>query len=66
MDVSKMMWWEREKLLTEKDKSALLRAVNSNWEEIDVDSAETAAGQYELSSVISRKRHAEEFVAGIN
>lgn len=65
MNVSDLPWWEREKLLTEKDKYAMQRAINSRWEDIDPSWAETPAGEYELKSIISRKRHQAEWIAGM-
>jgi hypothetical protein len=64
--MNNLPWWEREKLLTEKDKQAIQRAIYSNWEDIDESWAETEAGKNELHSIIMRKYHQEEFKAGID
>ena len=58
-------WWEREKLLTEKDKDAIHRAIHTRWEDIDTESAETEAGKAELESIISQKRHLDEWLLGM-
>ena len=65
MDVSNLQWWEREKLLTDKDKEAIQKAIYSRWEDIDINSAETDAGKVELESIISSKRHRQEWLAGM-
>jgi len=64
-NVASLMWWEREKLLTEKDREAILQAKDLPWPEIDEEAAETEAGRYELHQVAIRKYHNEEFHAGI-
>lgn len=65
MDVRNLQWWEREKLLTDKDRDAIEKARYSRWEDIDVNSAETEAGKYEIEYIISRKRHTAEWLAGM-
>ena len=65
MDVSNLQWWEREKLLTDKDKEAIARATAQHYGDIDEDAAETDAGRYELHSLIMRKYHNEEHLAGM-
>ena len=60
-----MPWWEREKLLTAKDKDAVQRAIYAAWEEIDTDWAETDAGRYELDRIRSSKMHRDEYAAGL-
>lgn len=60
-----MPWWERKKLLTDKDREAIQKAINSRWTEIEEDWAETEAGKNELHSIKMRKFHHEEFLAGI-
>ena len=65
-NVLTMPWWEREKLLTPKDKEAIRKAKScSDWTEIDENSAETEAGRYELHDIIMRKYHREEFRVGM-
>lgn len=59
------MWWEREELLTDKDKEAIREAKEKAWTEIDENAAETEAGRYELHNIIIRKYHNEEFYAGL-
>ena len=58
-------WWEREKLLTAKDKEAIQRAIHARWTEISEDWAETELGREELHHIILRKYHQEEEMAGI-
>lgn len=65
MNVALMHWWEREKLLTEKDKEAIRRARQTCWEEISEDWAETEAGRYELHHIIMTKYHNDEYRAGM-
>ena len=60
-----MMWWERERLLTEKDKAAIDVARGQDWAEIDEDSAETVHGRYILHDIIMTKYHNEEYSAGM-
>ena len=64
-EITKLTWWERQKLLTEKDKEAIQRAIYERWEDIDIDSAETDAGKVELESIISSKRHRQEWLTGM-
>lgn len=61
-----MNWWEREKLLTEKDKAAIERAKSLDSGEIDEDWAETEAGREELHLIAIRKYRYEEYQAGIS
>ena len=56
--VCSLPWWEREKMLTPKDKEAIA-------EGLDEDCAETEAGRYELRSIKMRKYHDEEYSAGM-
>lgn len=65
MNPAHLPWWEREKLLTDKDKQAIQKAVNLHYADIDENEAETEAGRYELHSIVMRKYHNEEFKAGI-
>lgn len=65
IDVGKLQWWEREKLLTEKDREAIQKAMYTRWEDIDENAAETEAGKYEIQSIRSRKRHNDEWLAGM-
>lgn len=64
-EIRKLQWWQREKMLTEKDREAKQRAIYQNWEDIDINSAETDAGKVELELIVSRKRHRDEWQAGI-
>ena len=64
-EIRALPWVDREKLLTEKDKSAMNRAIYQRWEDIDINSAETDAGKVELESIISSKRHRQEWLAGM-
>lgn len=41
MEVGKMPWWEREKLLTPKDKEAIQKAIQTYYADIDENWAET-------------------------
>ena len=65
MSLAGMPWWELQKLFTDKDREAIHRAIHSYYADIDLDWAETEAGRYELKSIIRRKYHYEEFVAGM-
>ena len=65
MSPATMPWWEREKLLTAKDRDAIQRAIYADWTDIDESAAETEAGKYELHSIKMRKFHQEEFSARI-
>ena len=64
-EVRLLPWWEQEKLLTEKDQEAIQRAIYQRWEDIDMNSAETVAGKVKLESIISSKRHHQEWLAGM-
>lgn len=65
MNDAELPWWEREKLLTEKDKQAIQNAIYTRWEDIDENAAETEAGRYELHRITMRKMHDAEFAAGM-
>ena len=65
MSAAALPWWEREKLLTPKDKQAIQKAVNLHYADIDENEAETEAGRYELHSIIMRKFRDEEWLAGM-
>ena len=60
-----MKWWERERLLTDKDRSAIDKAKGQDFGDIDEDSAETIHGREILHEIAMRKYRAEEFSAGI-
>ena len=64
-DIQEMPWVERQKLLTDKDRQAIQRAIYSRWEDIDEAWAETDAGRAEIHSICRRKYHAAEFAAGM-
>lgn len=59
------MWWERERLLTDKDWEAIDKALGQYYADIDEESAEMIHGREILHEIIMRKYHAEEFSAGI-
>lgn len=63
--VSDLPWWEREKLLTKKDREEIQKAKGAEWSDIDENAAETEAGRYELHCIIMRKYHSEEYLAGL-
>ena len=65
MSLSEKPWWEREKMLSEKDREAIQRAVYADWTDIDESSAETEAGKNELHRIKMTKLHNEEFKAKI-
>ena len=65
MNAAELPWWEREKLLTERDKQAIQRAIHSHYADIDEGWAETEYGRAELHSIIMRKYRQEEFLAGM-
>lgn len=58
-------WWEREKMLTEKDKKAIDRARKADWTEIREDWAETEVGRYEIHDIIVSKYLYDEYQAGM-
>lgn len=57
--------WERDKLLTEKDRAAIARARQSDWTEIDENWAETEAGRYEIHQIAISKYHYDEYREGM-
>lgn len=65
MKYESLPWWEREKLLTAKDKEAIQKAINSHYGDIDESWAETEIGKEELRKIARRKYHDEEFLAGM-
>lgn len=65
MSAGNLPWWEREKLLTAKDREAIQRAIYTRWEDIDETLAETDAGREEIRRIQLRKMNADEFAAGI-
>ena len=64
-EIERLPWWERDKLLTDKDRAAIDTARVQDWTEIDLSSAETIAGRVELKLIFSRKYHRDEYAAGI-
>lgn len=62
---SNLPWWEREKLLTQKDKQAIQKAIQSYYADIDENWAETELGKEELGKIAWRKYHDEEWLAGM-
>lgn len=67
-EISKMMWWERARLLTEKDKEAIIRAKRVppvHYDEINPDWAETEAGRYEIEQIALSKIHRLEYREGM-
>lgn len=60
-----MMWWEEERLLTEKDKAAILLAKSQDWTEIDENTAETVIGRKRIHDIIMRKYHRDEYRTGM-
>lgn len=65
MNVSALQWWELDRLLTDKDREEIHRAWLTRWEDIDASRAETEAGRYRISEIISKKRHRDEYDAGM-
>lgn len=63
--IEDMPWWQREKLLTEKDRAAISEARRSRWEDIDEESADTEAGRIEIRYIQLRKMHAAEARCGM-
>lgn len=63
--MNNLPWWEREKLLTPKDKQAIQKAIQSYYADIDENWAETELGREELHSIIMRKYRAEEWLEGM-
>lgn len=62
---SNLPWWEREKLLTTKDKKAIQKAIQSYYADIDENWAETELGREELRKIARRKYRDEEWLAGM-
>ena len=62
---SNLPWWEREKLLTQKDKEAIQKAIQSYYADIDENWAETELGREELRGIARRKYRDEEWLAGM-
>lgn len=60
-----MMWWEEERLLTDKDREAIDKAKKQDWTEIDEDSAETVIGKRWIREIIMRKYHRDEYKTGM-
>lgn len=58
-----MPWWEREQLLTDKDRQAIQRAIYSRWEDINENWAETEEGRYEVHRITMNKMHFQESLA---
>lgn len=65
-EIENLPWWERDKLLTDKDRAAIDTARGQDWTEIDLFSAETIAGRVELNLIFSRKFHRDEYAAGMD
>ena len=65
MNPANLPWWEREKLLTEKDKQAIAKAKETPWEEIDENWAETPLGKKWVHDIATTKYHREEYAAGM-
>ena len=65
MNAAELPWWEREKLLTERDKQAIQRAIHSHYADIDENWAETELGREELRKIVRRKFRDEEWLAGM-
>ena len=63
--IQQMPWWERRKLLTEKDWAAIERAKRTPWEDIDENWAETEAGKREVHNIAIRKYHRSEVSSGM-
>ena len=65
MDPAHLPWWEREKLLTDKDRQAIRKAIQSYYADIDENWAETELGREELRKIAGRKYRQEEWLAGM-
>lgn len=63
--MSRLNWWEIEKLLTPKDKEAVAKAKSLHYGDIKEDDAETDLGRQELHRIILEKYHNEEASAGM-
>lgn len=59
------MWWEMERLLTDKDRSAIDKARGQYYADIDEASAETVHGKAILREMTIKKYRAEEYSAGM-
>ena len=64
-EIRSLPWWERERMLTDKDRDAIHTARCLDWTEINPDSAETIAGKIEIKNILTTKYHREETSAGI-
>ena len=62
---SNLPWQERKKLLTDKDKQAIQKAIQSYYADIDENRAETELGREELREIARRKYRDEEWLAGM-
>lgn len=60
-----MMWWEEERLLTERDKAAIQAARKQAWTEIDEDTAETEIGRRWVHEIAMEKYHLDEYRSGM-
>lgn len=60
-----MMWWEEERLLTDRDRAAIDKARTQDWTEIDEDTAETEIGKRRLHEMAMWKYHRDEANAGM-
>ena len=65
-EYDRLMWWDKEKLYTPRDRAAIQRARETYYGDIDEAWAETDAGRYALLDIKVKKYHDEEFAAGIN
>lgn len=63
--IMELPWWEKERLLTEKDRKVVEEQRGLAWTEMDEGAAETEAGRYTLHAMKIRKMCREEFAAGI-
>lgn len=65
LDIRCLPWWEREKMLSAKDREAIYEARCLDWTEIDPDRADTPAGRVEIRDILTSKYHREEDSADI-
>lgn len=65
LDITKLPWYEREKLYTDKDREAIKKAKKCFSYEIDINWAESEVGRYELQQLINSKYHREEYKSGM-
>ena len=65
-ELARLPWWEQEKHLTEKDKTAISKAHSTPWEEINEDWAETELGRKRIHDIAFKKYQRDLYAAGMD